>query len=55
MPPKNTHSRKRDALRRQGCLNPRPERVADPRLQQSDFFDANDLVQIKYEMLRRVF
>jgi transposase len=54
MTPKNTNSGKRNALRRQGCLNPRPQRVADPRFQQSDFFDANDLVQTKYEMLRRV-
>src|SRR6266852_2146362 len=54
MPPKKTNSRKRDALRQQGCLNPHPEQVADPLFQQSDFFDAHDLVQVKYEMLRRV-
>jgi transposase len=35
-------------------LNPRSEQVADPLFQQSDFFDADDLVQVKYEMLRRV-
>lgn len=54
MPPRKTNSRKRHALRQQGCLNPRPEQVADPLFQQSDFFDASDLVQVKYEMLRRV-
>jgi transposase len=54
MPRKNTSPSKRDALQRQGCLNPRPERVGDPFFQQSDFFDAHDLVQVKYEMLRRV-
>ena len=54
MPRKKTHSRKHDALQQQGCLNPRPEQVADPLFQQSDFFDPNDLVQVKYEMLRRV-
>jgi transposase len=54
LPPKKTNSRKRDALRQQGCLNLRPERVTDPLFQQSDFFDADDLVQVKYEMLRRV-
>lgn len=42
------------ALRQQGCLNPRPERVTDPLFASSDFFDRRDLVQVKYEMLRRV-
>jgi transposase len=51
---KKTNSRKRDTLGQHGCLNPRPQQVADPLFQQSDFFDANDLVQVKYEMLRRV-
>jgi len=54
LPPKKTNSRKRDALRQQGCWNPRPEQVTDPLFQQSDFFDADDLLQVKYEMLRRV-
>ena len=54
MPPRKTNSRKRHALQQQGCLNPRPEQVADPLFQQSDFFDTSDLVQVKYEMLRRV-
>jgi transposase len=54
MPRKNAKSGKRDVLRRQGCLNPRPEQVGDLLFQQSDFFDAHDLVQVKYEMLRRV-
>ena|SRR3990167_9366261 len=42
------------ALRRQGCLHPHPEQVTDPLFAASDFFDARDLVQVKYEMLRRV-
>ena len=42
------------ALRQHGCLNPHPERVADPLFACSDFFDARDLVQVKYEMVRRV-
>jgi transposase len=54
MPRKNASSAKRDALRRQSTLNPHPERVNDPLFQQSDFFDPDDLVQVKYEMLRRV-
>lgn len=43
-----------DALRREGSLNPHPESVTDPLFEGSDFFDARDLVQVKYEMLRRV-
>jgi hypothetical protein len=43
-----------DALRRQGTLNPHPARVQDPLFATSDFFDARDLVQVKYEMVRRV-
>jgi transposase len=46
--------RKAEALRRRGTLNPRPDRVADPLFVGSDFFDARDLVQVKYEMVRRV-
>ena len=53
MPPKANPS-KRETLRRRGCLNPRPEQVQDRLFQQSEFFDAHDLVQVKYEMLRRV-
>jgi len=42
------------ALGRQGSLHPHPERVTDPLFGGSEFFDARDLVQVKYEMLRRV-
>lgn len=35
-----------------GVLNPHPERVRAPWFQSGDFFDANDLIQVKYEMLR---
>ena len=46
---------KASALRRHHALNPRPERVADPAFSGNNpFFDAQDLVQVKYEMLRRV-
>ena len=46
---------KRAALRRHHALNPRPQAVRDPAFTQgSPFFDAEDLVQVKYEMLRRV-
>lgn len=35
-------------------LNPRPEAVSDPAFVGSEFLDARDLVQVKYEMVRRV-
>nr|WP_249795128.1 helix-turn-helix domain-containing protein [Bradyrhizobium sp. Oc8] len=35
-------------------LNPAPEKVGDPKFQENDFFDPRDIVQVKYEMLRRV-
>ena len=45
---------KAETLRQQGTLHPTPEVVHDPRFAGSDFFDARDLVQTRYEMLRRV-
>ncbi len=45
---------KRQALRQQGTLNPRPQAVSHELFQESDFFDPDDLVQVKYEMLRSV-
>ena len=45
---------KSDALRRQGCLHPHPEKVKDEAFAANEFFDPRDLVQVKYEMLRRV-
>jgi len=45
---------KRQALRQTGTLNPRPNRVTDALFADSDFFDPHDLLQVKYEMLRRV-
>lgn len=46
---------KRAALRRHHALNPRPQAVRDPAFTEgSPFFDPEDLVQVKYEMLRRV-
>ena len=43
-----------EALREEGTLNPTPEKVRDPKFQENEFFDPRDLVQVKYEMLRRV-
>ena len=46
---------KEAALREARCLNPRPEAVADEAFTTGpEFFDARDLVQVKYEMVRRV-
>jgi transposase len=40
-------------LASRGALHPHPERVRDPLFQRSDFFDPRDLVQVRYEALRR--
>jgi transposase len=45
---------KEQALREHGSLNPRPHLVTDPLFGDEEFCDARDLVQVKYEMLRRV-
>ena len=42
------------ALRETRSLNPRPEAVSDAAFAASEFLDARDLVQVKYEMVRRV-
>ena len=45
---------KEAALAEARCLNPHPEQVTDPEFLTSDFFDARDAVQVKYEMVRKV-
>jgi transposase len=42
------------ALREARCLNPRPQDVTDEAFRTQEFFDARDVVQVKYEMVRRV-
>ena len=54
MPKKPPPDPKSLALRQQGCWNPHPEQVTDELFQTREFFDPRDLVQVKYEMLRRV-
>lgn len=44
---------KRQALREQGVLHPHANEVTDGLFHQYDFFDPRDLLQVKYEMLRR--
>jgi transposase len=41
------------ALAASRTLNPRPERVTDPAFSPGGFFDPADLVQVKYEMVRK--
>jgi len=53
-PPSPDRQQKRQTLRRHGTLNPQPETVTDPLFRDSDFFDPDDLLQVKYEMLRQV-
>ena len=45
---------KREALAASRTLNSRPERVTDPAFEPGGFFDPADLLQVKYEMVRRV-
>ena len=45
---------KEAALAATRCLNPHPEQMTDPAFLASEFFDARDAVQVKYEMVRKV-
>ena len=52
---KEPHHDKAASLRHHHALHPRPQDVRDPAFTSGNpFFDAHDLVQVKYEMLRRV-
>ena len=54
MPKQTGNAPKLETLRQYGALNPRPEDVTDELFKAGEFFDARDVVQVKYEMLRRV-
>ena len=43
-----------EALLAEGTLNLTPDEVRDPKFRENEFFDPRDIVQVKYEMLRRV-
>src|SRR6266853_618353 len=45
---------KQRSLEESGTANPHAQDVRDPAFIDSDFFDPRDLIQVKYEMLRRV-
>jgi transposase len=44
---------KSEALAQDGVLNPHPQAVRDALFAGNPFFDAKDLVQVRYEMVRR--
>ncbi len=54
MPRHQRPDQKEQTLREQGLLHPRPQQVSDEHFQANEFFDPRDVVQVKYEMLRRV-
>lgn len=54
MPPRTPPDPKLQTLLAQGIANPRPEDVRDRAFRENEFFDPRDMVQVKYEMLRRV-
>ena len=45
---------RKQRLKKEGTLHPKPDKVCSDLLAKSPFFDANDLMQMKYEMLRSV-
>src|SRR5712692_5997441 len=54
MPAPKRDPAKLQALREQGSLHPHPAAVTDALFQKNAFFGPRDVVQVKYEMLRRV-
>jgi transposase len=54
MPNRKTSDGKHESLQASRTLNPHPETVSDAEFGSSEFFDPRDLVQVKYEMIRRV-
>ena len=54
MPTMAKRDPKVERLKREGVLNRHPEAVQAPWFVGQRFFDARDLVQVKYEMLRHV-
>jgi len=53
-PPSRRHTQRQQALQAAGATHPHPQAVDDPLFRDTAFFDPNDLVQVKYEMLRSV-
>lgn len=53
MPKPPRHNPKSQALARDGVLNAHPDAIRDPLFISNPFFDPKDLVQVRYEMVRR--
>jgi transposase len=53
MPKLKKADQKTLGLKRTGTLNPRPDAVSDTLFKENPFFDRKDLLQVRYEMLRR--
>lgn len=51
---KNDNFKKNSHLKEKGSLNKNAGKVQDELFQKYDFFDPQDLIQVKYEMIRRV-
>ena len=45
---------KRNRLKEAGTLNPSPQKIRDPMFADDEFFDPEDLLQVRYEMVRLV-
>ena len=54
MEDRRDQTEKQDRLRKAGTLNRTPENVSDPMFATDNFFDARDLLQVRYEMVRLV-
>ena len=54
MESKKGNTAKKQALGRNGTLNKNADKVTDPKFKNIAFFDPDDIVQVRYEMLRSV-
>lgn len=54
MPKRKKEDPKLESLAKTNTQNPHPEKVQDELFKSNEFFDPRDLMQVKYEMLRRV-
>jgi transposase len=54
MPKRGKADPKLESLTKTHTQNPHPEKVQDELFKSNEFFDPRDLMQVKYEMLRRV-
>ena len=52
METKKGNTAKKEILKQNGTLNKSADKVVDPKFKNMAFFDPNDLLQVKYEMLR---